>query len=54
VTSAVTKKTDYVVVGKDPGSKAKKAEELGTTTLDEIAFADLLESGEHGGQKELF
>lgn len=42
VVSSVSKKTDYVVVGNDPGSKAKKAEELGVTILDERAFRALL------------
>lgn len=41
--SAVGKGTDYVVVGESAGSKAKKAEELGVTVLDEAAFLKLLE-----------
>ncbi len=41
-TSSVSKKTDYVVVGTDPGSKAAKAEELGVSILDEAAFRKLL------------
>ena len=45
VASSVSKKTDYVVVGVDPGSKAAKAAELGVPTLDEAAFAALLEDG---------
>ena len=44
VTSSVTKKTSYVVVGESPGSKAAKAEQLGTPTLDEDDFVRLLES----------
>ena len=44
VTSSVTKKTSYVVVGDSPGSKAAKAEQLGIQILDEEAFALLLES----------
>ena len=44
VTSSVTKKTSYVVVGESPGSKAAKAEQLGTTILDEEAFLQILES----------
>ncbi len=40
--SSVSKKTDYVVVGADPGSKAEKAKSLGVTTLDEAAFEKLL------------
>jgi DNA ligase (NAD+) len=42
VTSAVSKKTSYVVVGRDPGSKADKARELGLEVLDEAAFRALL------------
>jgi len=43
VTGSVSKKTDYVVVGTDPGSKAVKAEALGVQTLDEDAFMRLLD-----------
>jgi DNA ligase (NAD+) len=43
--SSVSKKTDYVVVGDSPGSKAEKAEQLGVTILDEDAFKRLLEHG---------
>lgn len=43
VSGSVSKKTDYVVVGENPGSKAKKAEDLGVTLLDEKAFLLLLE-----------
>ena len=42
---SVSKKTDYVVVGDNPGSKATKAEELGLTILDEAGFVELLENG---------
>ena len=35
VTDSVSKKTDYVILGADAGSKAKKAAELGVTTLTE-------------------
>jgi len=42
VTSSVSKKTDYVVVGADPGSKYDKAKSLGVTILDEAAFEKLL------------
>ncbi len=42
VTGSVSKKTDYVVVGEDPGSKADDARRLGVKMLDEAAFLDLL------------
>jgi len=41
VTESVSKKTDFVVVGEDAGSKAKKAAELGIQTLTEQAFRDM-------------
>jgi DNA ligase (NAD+) len=40
--SSVSKKTDYVLVGSDPGSKLAKAEELGVTIIDEARFLELL------------
>jgi DNA ligase (NAD+) len=45
VTGSVSGKTDYVVVGEEPGSKADKARELGVEMLDEQAFLDLLIKG---------
>ncbi|OCH78981.1 NAD-dependent DNA ligase LigA [Gordonia sp. JH63] len=42
---SVSKKTDYVVVGDSPGTKADKAEQLGVPVLDEDAFKKLLETG---------
>jgi DNA ligase (NAD+) len=42
VTGSVSKKTTWVVVGRDPGSKAEKARELGVRTLDEGAFLALI------------
>jgi DNA ligase (NAD+) len=42
VSGSVSKKTDYVIVGDDPGSKADKAEKLGITMLDEKEFLKLL------------
>jgi len=41
-TSSVSKKTDYVLVGSDPGSKLAKAQELGVTIIDEARFLELL------------
>ena len=46
VTSSVTKKTHYLVVGAEAGSKRAKAQQLGTPLLDEEAFIALLH--EHG------
>jgi DNA ligase (NAD+) len=45
VTSAVSKKTAYVVAGRDPGSKRDRAEELGVEVLDEEAFKAKLAGG---------
>jgi DNA ligase (NAD+) len=42
VTGSVSKKTDYVVVGADAGSKLAKAEELGIALLDEEGLRRLL------------
>jgi DNA ligase (NAD+) len=42
VTGSVSSKTDYVVVGENPGSKADKAEKLGVKILDEAALQKLL------------
>ncbi|HIW30927.1 MAG TPA: NAD-dependent DNA ligase LigA, partial [Candidatus Luteococcus avicola] len=43
--SSVSKKTDYVVVGENAGSKASKAEDLGRPILDEAGFVRLLAGG---------
>ena len=42
ISGSVSKKTDYVVVGTDPGSKYDKAKELGVTILTEPEFEKLL------------
>jgi DNA ligase (NAD+) len=44
LSGSVSKKTDYVVVGTDPGSKYDKAKELGVATLTESEFEKLLRS----------
>jgi DNA ligase (NAD+) len=43
ITSSMSKHTDYVVVGVDPGSKLDDAKRLGITTLTESDFLALLE-----------
>ena len=45
MTGSVSKKTSYVVVGDNPGSKADKAETLGIPMLDEAALLRLIETG---------
>jgi DNA ligase (NAD+) len=40
--SSVSKKTSFVVVGKEPGSKARKAAQFGVNILDEAAFLELI------------
>jgi DNA ligase (NAD+) len=42
VSGSVSKKTSYVVVGAEPGSKATKAQELEVEVLDEKGFLKLL------------
>ncbi|MBA3358532.1 MAG: NAD-dependent DNA ligase LigA, partial [Thermoleophilaceae bacterium] len=42
VTGSVSKKTDYVVAGEDPGTKLAKAQETGTEVLDEDGLLELL------------
>jgi DNA ligase (NAD+) len=43
--SSVSKKTDYLLVGADPGSKLAKAQELGVAIIDEAQFKKLLARG---------
>ena len=42
VTGSVSKKTDYLLVGEDPGSKLDKAKQLGTAILSEKEFKKML------------
>jgi DNA ligase (NAD+) len=42
VTSSVSKKTDYVLAGADPGSKLDKANQLDVAVIDEAAFKKML------------
>jgi len=46
VAGSVSKKTDYVIVGEEAGSKADKAESLGIPMLDEKQFLKLLAGAE--------
>ena len=42
VTGSVSKKTDYLVAGADPGNKLRKAQDLGVAVLDEAGFEELI------------
>ena len=42
VTTSVSRKTDFVLAGSDPGSKMEKAAKLGIRVLDEITFRRML------------
>ncbi len=49
VIGSVSKKTSFVVVGENPGSKLAKAEQLGVTLLDEDGFMKVLTEGPPDG-----
>lgn len=49
VAASVSKQTDYLVTGADPGSKLAKAKELGVEIVDEDAFGRLLGGGSSAG-----
>jgi len=50
VTGSVSRKTDYLLVGASPGSKFRKAQQLGVATIDEAALLIMIE-GEGGDQE---
>ena len=51
VTGSVSKKTDFVVVGADPGaSKHDKAVRLGVPLLDDAGFTVLLQQGREAAE----
>lgn len=42
VSSSVSKNTDYVIVGEEPGSKYEKAKKLGVRIIDENGFLEMI------------
>ena len=46
VSSSLSKKTDYIVVGVNPGSKRAKATELGVAVIDEAKLLEMLEGAD--------
>lgn len=53
VTGSVSKKTDFVVAGDNPGSKYDKAVQLGLPVLDDAGFAVLLDEGPEAARARL-
>jgi DNA ligase (NAD+) len=45
VAGSVSKKTDFIIIGADAGSKAKKAKELGVEVLDEDTWREMAGNG---------
>lgn len=45
VSSSVSKKTDFILAGAEPGSKLLKAQQLGIQVLDEAAFLEMSKAG---------
>jgi DNA ligase (NAD+) len=52
VSSSVSKKTSFVVVGASPGSKAAKAAELGVRVVDEAGFVELFADAASNPQRD--
>jgi DNA ligase (NAD+) len=46
VSGSVSRKTSYVVAGRDPGSKLEKARELKVPVIDELTLIQMLEGTE--------
>jgi DNA ligase (NAD+) len=48
ISSSVSKKTDFVLAGTDPGSKLDKANQLGVKVINEKQFLDMINTDGHG------
>ena len=51
VTNSLSGRTNYLVVGEDPGTKLEKATKLGVATLDENAFMSMLAAPQQGSSQ---